>query len=96
MLCSLLLLRSACPLQSHLQSIGEAQATYKGPACGCWQPLHLAAHLAYAVDAEAPNPAIMLQVSFVPISRFQGDNMFERNTSMSWYKGLILLKALDL
>ena len=38
----------------------------------------------------------MLQVSFVPISRFQGDNMFERNTSMSWYKGLILLKALDL
>ena len=37
----------------------------------------------------------MLQVNFVPISGFQGDNMIERSTNMSWYKGPILLEALD-
>ena len=36
------------------------------------------------------------QVNFVPISGFQGDNMIERSDNMSWYKGPILLEALDL
>merc|ERR1712130_718462 len=39
------------------------------------------------------NPA---KVNFVPISGFQGDNMIERSTNMDWYKGPILLEALDL
>lgn len=39
---------------------------------------------------------LFLQVNFVPISGFQGDNMIERSTNMSWYKGPILLEALDL
>ncbi len=37
----------------------------------------------------------MLQVNFVPISGFQGDNMIERSSNMPWYKGPILLEALD-
>ena len=37
-----------------------------------------------------------MQVNFVPISGFQGDNMIERSTNMNWYKGPILLEALDL
>ncbi len=32
----------------------------------------------------------------MPISGFQGDNMIERSDNMSWYKGPILLEALDL
>lgn len=32
----------------------------------------------------------------MPISGFQGDNMIERSTNMDWYKGPILLEALDL
>ena len=39
---------------------------------------------------------LFVQVNFVPISGFQGDNMIERSTNMSWYKGPILLEALDL
>jgi elongation factor 1-alpha len=38
------------------------------------------------------NPA---KVTFVPISGFQGDNMIEKSTNMTWYKGLTLLEALD-
>ena len=37
-----------------------------------------------------------LQVNFVPISGFQGDNMIEKSDNMSWYKGPTLLEALDL
>lgn len=36
-----------------------------------------------------------LQVNFVPISGFQGDNMIERSTNLPWYKGPTLLEALD-
>jgi elongation factor 1-alpha len=36
------------------------------------------------------------KIPFVPISGFQGDNMIDRSTNMSWYKGPILLEALDL
>ena len=36
-----------------------------------------------------------LQVNFVPISGFQGDNMIEKSDNMSWYKGFTLLEALD-
>ena len=32
----------------------------------------------------------------MPISGFQGDNMIERSDNMGWYKGPILLEALDL
>lgn len=36
-----------------------------------------------------------LQVAFVPISGFQGDNMIDRSDNLSWYKGPTLLEALD-
>ena len=38
------------------------------------------------------NPAKIL---FVPISRFNGDNMLERSTNTPWYSGKILIDALD-
>ncbi|TYH84030.1 hypothetical protein ES332_D02G171200v1 [Gossypium tomentosum] len=34
-------------------------------------------------------------IPFVPISRFEGDNMIERSTNLDWYKGPTLLEALD-
>ena len=39
--------------------------------------------------------ALTLQVAFVPISGFQGDNMIERSDNLPWYKGPTLLEALD-
>jgi elongation factor 1-alpha len=36
------------------------------------------------------------KINFVPISGWVGDNMIERSTAMAWYKGPILLEALDL
>jgi len=35
------------------------------------------------------------KIPFVPISGWVGDNMIERSANMSWYKGPILLEALD-
>ncbi|KNH04279.1 elongation factor 1 alpha [Perkinsela sp. CCAP 1560/4] len=35
------------------------------------------------------------KVQFVPISGWMGDNMIEKSTNMSWYKGPTLLEALD-
>jgi len=35
------------------------------------------------------------KINFVPISGWVGDNMIERSTNMAWYKGPILLEALD-
>jgi elongation factor 1-alpha len=35
------------------------------------------------------------EVEFVPISGWVGDNMIERSANMKWYKGKILLEALD-
>ena len=32
----------------------------------------------------------------MPISGFQGDNMIERSSNLTWYKGPTLLEALDL
>lgn len=37
-----------------------------------------------------------LQVNFVPISGFRGDNMIDKSPNMAWYKGPTLLEALDL
>jgi len=34
-------------------------------------------------------------ISFIPISGWVGDNMIERSDNMKWYKGPILLEALD-
>jgi elongation factor 1-alpha len=34
-------------------------------------------------------------ISFIPISGWVGDNMVERSENMKWYKGPILLEALD-
>jgi elongation factor 1-alpha len=34
-------------------------------------------------------------IKFIPISGFNGDNMIEKSTNMSWYKGHTLLEALD-
>jgi len=36
------------------------------------------------------------KVQFVPISGWAGDNMIEKSTNMSWYKGPTLLEALDM
>jgi len=36
------------------------------------------------------------KINFVPISGWVGDNMIDRSTNMNWYKGPILLEALDL
>merc|ERR1711907_142975 len=38
------------------------------------------------------NPA---KIEFIPISGWNGDNMIERSDKMPWYKGPILLDALD-
>ena len=38
------------------------------------------------------NPA---KIPFIPISGFNGDNMIERSSNIGWYKGPILLEALD-
>jgi elongation factor 1-alpha len=35
------------------------------------------------------------KISFVPISGWNGDNMLERSDKMKWYKGPILIEALD-
>jgi len=34
-------------------------------------------------------------IPFVPISGWHGDNMVERSANLSWYKGPILIEALD-
>jgi len=34
-------------------------------------------------------------IPFVPISGWHGDNMAERSANLSWYKGPILIEALD-
>jgi len=36
-----------------------------------------------------------VKIPFVPISGWVGDNMIERSPNMAWYKGPILLEALD-
>ena len=36
------------------------------------------------------------KINFVPISGWVGDNMIDRSAAMAWYKGPILLEALDL
>jgi elongation factor 1-alpha len=36
------------------------------------------------------------KINFVPISGWVGDNMIDRSPAMAWYKGPILLEALDL
>jgi len=35
------------------------------------------------------------KINFVPISGWNGDNMIDRSPNMKWYKGPILLEALD-
>jgi elongation factor 1-alpha len=35
------------------------------------------------------------KIHFVPISGWVGDNMLERSTNMRWYKGPIMIEALD-
>merc|ERR1712179_845992 len=36
-----------------------------------------------------------IKIPFVPISGWEGDNMIDKSTNMSWYKGPYLLEALD-
>jgi len=36
------------------------------------------------------------EINYVPISGWNGDNMLERSANMPWYKGPILIEALDL
>lgn len=35
------------------------------------------------------------QIPFIPISGWNGDNMMERSPNTPWYKGVILIEALD-
>jgi len=35
------------------------------------------------------------KIPFIPISGWHGDNMIERSANLGWYKGPILLEALD-
>jgi len=35
------------------------------------------------------------KIPFIPISGWHGDNMIEKSTNLSWYKGPTLLEALD-
>jgi len=35
------------------------------------------------------------KIPFIPISGWHGDNMIERSSNLPWYKGPILLEALD-
>merc|ERR1712226_1789939 len=36
-----------------------------------------------------------MKIPFIPISGWEGDNMIDKSTNMSWYKGPTLLAALD-
>jgi elongation factor 1-alpha len=45
------------------------------------------------VGYKLDNPKNMIH--FIPISGFNGDNMLERSPNMPWYKGPILVEALD-
>jgi len=38
---------------------------------------------------------IIAKIPFIPISGWLGDNMLERSANMKWYKGPILIEALD-
>jgi len=35
------------------------------------------------------------KIPFIPLSGFNGDNMIDRSTNCTWYKGPTLLEALD-
>merc|ERR1712100_779887 len=54
--------------------------------------LEIKAELTAYLKKVGYNPA---KIEFIPISGWNGDNMIERSTNMPWYKGPILLDALD-
>ncbi|MBI4020066.1 MAG: translation elongation factor EF-1 subunit alpha, partial [Candidatus Aenigmarchaeota archaeon] len=35
------------------------------------------------------------KIAFVPLSAYQGDNVFKKSTNMAWYKGPTLVEAMD-
>jgi len=49
------------------------------------------AKIGYKVEDNEKKPLI----NFIPISGWNGDNMLERSPNMPWYKGPILIEALD-
>jgi elongation factor 1-alpha len=55
------------------------------------------AKIGYAVFKEdkATKKITQWLIPFVPISGWNGDNMLERSSNMKWYKGPILIEALD-
>lgn len=57
--------------------------------------VRLACYFVLSVAASILTVTLLLQVAFVPISGFQGDNMIDRSDNLSWYKGPTLLEALD-
>jgi len=70
--------------------------TLCGPSSVCYL-LPLFISLVYICSiGTTSRPSLLLQVNFVPISGFQGDNMIEKSDNMGWYKGPTLLEALDL
>jgi elongation factor 1-alpha len=54
--------------------------------------LEIKAELTTYLKKVGYNPA---KIEFIPISGWNGDNMIDRSTNMPWYKGPILLDALD-
>jgi elongation factor 1-alpha len=54
--------------------------------------LEIKAELTNYLKKVGYNPA---KIEFIPISGWVGDNMIERSENMPWYKGPILLDALD-
>ena len=63
-------------------STGYSQARYE----------EIKAELTTYLKKVGYNPA---KIEFIPISGWVGDNMIERSENMPWYKGPILLDALD-
>jgi len=63
-------------------STGYSQARYE----------EIKAELTTYLKKVGYNPA---KIEFIPISGWVGDNMIERSENMPWYKGPILLEALD-
>ena len=78
-----------------LKSNAAKHSARLNPCCStAWKGLLLSVGNGVMGQAEVHNPGSM-QVPFVPISGFHGDNMIERSANLPWYKGPTLLEALD-
>jgi elongation factor 1-alpha len=72
---------------NKMDAIGYSEARYEEIKKECTTFLD---KIGYKVDNEK-NP-----IRFIPISGWVGDNMIDRSDKMTWYKGPILIEALDM